>query len=176
MGVHLHSCPFPPCPAHACCSTGQQFPGWYHEVLREQQLGKKDQKKPDSVCLTCPAHHVQLCIFCPSAQGTFPLIQTLPCIVPCILGIRCQTFDSVFIHAANRKMDYSVSCYLQALLSLPWGKEEDFYSSRQSFLENRKVSSSQKSVRVTGFALQWINSDQTQCCTLQLHWGHLLGI
>lgn len=125
---------------------------------------------------TATLRGAKLCIFCPSAQGTFPFIQTLACIVPYILETRCQIFDSVFIHPANRKMDCSVSCYLQAPLGLPWGKEEYFYSSRQSILENRKVSSSQKSVRVTGFALQWLNSDQTQCYTLQLHWGRLLRI
>ena len=65
-------------------------------------------------------------------------------------------------------MDYSVSCYLQSMLGLPWGKEEYFYSSRQSSLEE-KVSVTKKSVSVKVFALQWINSDHTQCYTLQLH-------
>lgn len=41
LAVGAHSCPFP---AHSCCSTGQQFPGWCHKKLREQQLDKKDPK------------------------------------------------------------------------------------------------------------------------------------
>lgn len=137
-------------------------------IKTEQKKKKKSQIQCASPALLTHLH-VQLCIFCPSAQGAFPPIQTLACIVPRVSEFRCQVFDSVFIHAAKRKMGFGVSCYLQALLGPPWGKGEWFYSSRQSLLANRKVSSSQKSVRVTGFALQWINSDQTQCYTLQLH-------
>lgn len=115
----------PPCPFH-----------WCHEG---PAVDKKGEKMPNSVCLTCPA---QLCVFCPSAQGAFPLIQTLPCIVPHFSEIQCQTFDSVFIHAAKRKMDFSVCVVLPAGLAGPSpGQRREllfFYSSRQSLLENRK--------------------------------------
>lgn len=86
---------------------------------------KRDQKMPNSTCLTCPAHSGS---FLPSAlyflslcTGNFSTHQTLACIVPHVSEIRCQVFDSVFIHAAKRKMDFSVSCYLPGL---------PFYSSR----------------------------------------------
>lgn len=79
-------------------------------------------------------------VFCSSCpvQCTFPLMQTSDCIVPYILANQWQIFYSVFIHLVNRKMDYSESCYLQTLLGFPWGKEEYFYSSRQSFQEKKK--------------------------------------
>lgn len=85
-----------------------------------------------------PAHsETMLCIFCPT-QCTFPWIQTPGCIVPYILANQCQIFYSVFIPLVNRKMDSTVSCYLPTMFGLPWGKEEYFYSSRQSSLEKKK--------------------------------------
>lgn len=88
---------------------------------------------------------------------------------PYILASQCQVFYSVIVHPVNSKMDCSVSHCLQPVLGLPWGGEE-------CFLRKRKLSISKKSVKVQGFALQWINSDRTQCYTLQLHWDQLLGI
>lgn len=78
-----------------------------------------------------------LCVFCPT-QCTFPLIQTPGCIVPYILANQCQIFYSVFIPPVNRKVDSSVSCYLQTGNLFAWGKEEYFCSSVQSSLEKKK--------------------------------------
>lgn len=118
---------------------------WGLSGAREAAIRGKGWKNAESslIQLHCPSGSdgcspacsgTVFCSSCP-VQCTFPPTQTPGCIVPYILANQCQIFYSVFIHPVNRKMDYSESCYLQTLLGLPWGKEEYFYSSRQSFQE-----------------------------------------
>lgn len=147
MGVHLQSCPLP---AH---STGAMRDQQWIKRVKKCQIQSASPALLSSV-FSVPLHREPF----PSSKHCLALSHTFQ-----KFSARHLTVSS-FILQRGKWISVCVSCYLQALLGLPQGKEENFYSfilPGNPCWKTEKVSSSQKPVRVTGlcFAVDKFRSD-----------------